>query len=343
MPIPLDRPTVRWGILGTGRIAASFTRDLAVVPGAEAVAVGSRSQSSADRFAGEQGVARAHDSYQELVDNPDVDVVYVASPHSEHLAHGLLALRAGKPVLVEKSLTITADEAEQLFMEAATRDLFVMEAMWTACHPVIKEVRRLLATGEHGQVFEVVAGLGFAVEAGDDDRLLAPALGGGALLDMGVYPVWLAQMLLGDPAQQVAAASLSSTGIDLGLTVSASYASGAVAALSASMVAWSPRTATIATDTGRFDLPPGFHHPRHATWTPYLGGREVGEPVTIVAPADDPVLGSGLGNEAAEVGRCLRAGARESALVPWADSLSVMRQMDDLRRQIGVRYAGHDD
>lgn len=336
MPTPLERDTIRWGILGPGRIARSFADDLALVDDAELVAVGSRSAERAAAFAADTGATRAHGSYQALVADPDVDVVYVASPHSEHLDHATLVLEAGKPVLVEKSLTLTGADGARLVELARNRDLFLMEAMWTACHPVVREVLRRLRSGEHGRVRELQASLGFVVDADPTDRLLDPALGGGVLLDMGVYPLTLAQLVLGDPDQQLVAGQLAPSGIDLAVAISARYPSGAVACLTASMTAWSPRTAWIATDTGRFDLPGGFHHPDHVVWTPYPGGRTVGEPVVVHGA--EPVIGTGLGNEAAEVGRCLREGLGQSPLVPWEQTLTVLRQMDALRRQLGVSY-----
>lgn len=328
---------IRWGILATGKIAHSFASDLLLLPGAEIAAVGSRRPDAAAEFAATYGATRSHGSYEDLVADPEVDVVYVASPHALHLEHARLALEAGKPVLCEKALTLNARDAEAMVALARERGLFLMEAMWMACHPVIRRLRDRFAAGDLGTPLEVIAGLGFRVDAPGTDRMLDPDLGGGALLDMGVYPLTLAQLFLGEPEEQRALASLSGTGIDLGVAISASYASGAVASLSASMVAQSPRTASIATDIGRIDFPPAFHHPEQVTWTPYDGRTELA-PEVIAAPEDDPVIGTGLGNEAAEVMRCLRAGELESPLVPHEQTLALMRQMDRLREQIGVAY-----
>ncbi len=332
MPEPIG-----WGILATGKIARGFARDLREVPGARIAAVGSRTAGSAEAFAEEYAGpgCRAHPSYEALVADPDVDVVYVASPHALHLEHATLALEAGKHVLCEKPLTLNTAEAEAMVEVARRHDRFLMEAMWMACHPVIRAVVDGFAAGRFGTPRQVHADLGFVVDRPPGDRLVNPALGGGALLDMGIYPLTLADLVLGPAVELTATAGLSETGIDLDVAIAGRYAGGAVAALTASMTSVSPRLATIATTTGRVDLPADFHHPPHAVWTPAGGEPEV-------VPGVDPVLGTGLGNEAAEVQRCVREGLRESPLVPHEQTLRLLRQMDDLRRTIGVTYAADE-
>jgi predicted dehydrogenase len=330
-PLPADRP-VRWGILAAGKIAGGFAENLGHLPDAEVAAVGARRLESAEAFARRYG-GRPHDGYESLVADPDVDVVYVASPHALHKEHVMLAFEAGKPVLCEKALTLTADDAAYLVAQARERGLFFMEAMWMRCNPLIRRIQQLLATGELGPVTQVRADLGFRVDHEPTDRLLDPALGGGALLDMGVYAVTFAHLFLGPPAQVTAAAALSEAGADLNIAMAFGYASGAVAALTASMVGPSPRTASIATDRGRFDLPEGFHHPVTATWTSE----------SHVETIEAPVIGSGLANEALEVIRCLRNGETESPLVPLDETVDLMRLMDDVRRQVGVVYAADEE
>jgi len=327
--------TIRWGVLAPGRIAHTFASELALVSDAELVATGSRNLERASGFAAEFG-GTAHGSYEALVNDPQVDVVYVASPHALHDQHTRLALAAGKPVLCEKPMTLDADSTALLFDEAAARGLFLMEAMWTACHPTIRKLLALLATGEYGTARQVHADLGMVVETDPSDRLLDPALGAGALLDMGIYPLTLAHLVLGEPEQLAATANLSASGIDLDVAIAGRYPGGATAALTASMTAISPRTASVATELGHFDLPPGFHHPDRLQWTSYStpeGATEWIEP-------DEPVVGRGYGNEILEVHRCLRAGVLTSDLVPPSQTLSLMRQMDDVRSQIGVLYRG---
>ncbi len=333
-PDARDQQPVRWGILATGRIAADFVRNLHEVPDAEVVAVGSRSPGAAQAFVEAHGLsgAAAHGSYAALVADPDVEVVYVASPHSHHLEHALLALRAGKHVLCEKPLTINRDEAERLVSAAREADRFLMEAMWTACHPVVRAVVEGLAAGRFGTPRQLHADLGWVVDRPADDRLVDPALGAGALLDLGIYPLTMAELLLGPAEQVVATAVLNPAGVDVDVAIATRHAGGSVAALTASMTSASPRTASLATDTGRLDLPDSFHHPAYAVWTP-LGG----EPERVEGAG--PVIGTGLGNEAVEVGRCLRAGLRESPLVPHDRTLRLMGLMDEVRRQVGVSYA----
>ena len=330
--------TIGWGVLGPGRIARTFVRDLRLVPEARLAATGSRSLERAQAFAAELG-GTAHGSYAELVADPAVDVVYVASPHSAHEEHTMLALEAGKHVLCEKPMTLDAASTERLFTAARERGLFLMEAMWTAAHPVVRTLLRLLAEGEHGVPRQVRADLGFLVRAAQDDRLLDPTLGAGALLDMGIYPLTFAHLVLGEPEQLAAVAHLSERGIDLDVAIAGRYAGGATAALTASMTSHSPRTATVATDRGLFDLGTNFHHPSRLRWVPDSGRDPDGAPSARVdVEPDEPVVGVGYGNEVLEVHACLRAGATTSAVVPPEQTLSIMRQLDDVRRQIGVHY-----
>jgi len=325
--------TTRWGICATGGIAQAFARDLVLVPGAELVAVASRSVDRAAAFADEHGGARAHGSAAELAADPDVDVVYVASPHALHLEHARPALEAGKAVLCEKALTLNLADAEMMVALARQHGVFLMEAMWMACNPVVRALREELATGLLGEPRSLHADLGFVVDRPSTDRLLDPSLGGGVLLDMGVYPLTFAHLVLGPAESLSAVGDVAPSGIDLDLAVAGRYAGGAVAALTASMTSTTPRTATIATTTGLVEVPAPFHHPAYVVFTP-TGG----EPRRIEGV--EPLIGSGLGNESAEVQRCLAAGLTESPLVPHEQTLTLMRQMDEIRGQLGVRYPG---
>lgn len=322
----------RWGILATGKIAHTFAEDLAVTPGNELAAVGSRRLESAQAFGERHGAGAAYGSYEELVADPDVDVIYVATPHALHLDNARLAFEAGKHVLCEKPLALNVAEAEEMVRLARQHDRFLMEAMWMACNPVILRLAEDVRAGRFGVPRQVHAELGFRVDAGPDDRMFNPDLGGGALLDMGIYPLTFAHLMLGPAEELAAAATLSGAGVDLDVAITGKYAGGALATMVASMTSWSSREASIATDLGRVDVPQQFHHPTHAFFTP-VGG----EPERI--EGDGPVVGLGYGNEILEVARCLDAGLRESPLVPLDHTLLLMRQMDDLRRQIGVRYA----
>ncbi|MFC7493340.1 MULTISPECIES: Gfo/Idh/MocA family protein [unclassified Nocardioides] len=330
---------IGWGILATGKIARTFAEDLALAPGARLAAVGSRRLGSAEAFAAEHG-GTAHGSYEELVADPAVDVVYVATPHALHLDNARLAFEAGKHVLCEKPLTLDTADAEEMVRLAQEHDRFLMEAMWTACHPTIRALRDRLRSGELGRPRHLHAELGFRVEAPPEDRMFDPALGASALLDMGIYPLTFAHLMLGPATDVRATADLSAGGIDLDVSMTGRYADGALATMTASVTSWSSRRAEIATDLGRIELD-DFHHATHATFTPYVQAEgswvfEPGEPVRIAG--EEPVIGRGYAHEIVEVGRCLREGLRESPLVPHEQTLAILRTMDDVRRQVGVTF-----
>ena len=332
--------TIRWGVLAPGRIAHKFAADLALVPDGELVATGSRTLERASAFASEHGGA-AYGSYAELVADPAVDVVYVASPHALHDEHARMALAAGKAVLCEKPMTLDADSTAALFDEAAERGLFLMEAMWTACNPVIRKLLSLLADGEHGTARQVHADIGFVVDADPSDRLLDPALGAGAMLDMGIYPLTFAHLVLGEPERLSAVGNVSESGIDLDVAIAGLYQGGATAALTASMTSQCPATATVATERACSSSRPASTTPHRVRWTP---GSEAGDADRSPAvtgewiEGDEPLIGLGYGNEIVEVHRCLRAGALTSDLVPPAQTISLMRQLDDVLAQLGVHY-----
>lgn len=329
---------VRFGILATGGIAQAFARDLLLTPGAVVSAVGSRSQESADAFVDRhvaphqaEGDCRAHPSYAALAADPDVDVVYVATPHSMHLESARLAFEGGKHVLCEKPLTLNAAQAEEMVDLSRRHDRFLMEAMWMACNPLVRAVRDGVAAGRFGTPRSLHADIGFRVERPPTDRLLDPALGGGVLLDMGVYPLTFAHLVLGEALELRAVADVDERGVDRDVAIVGRYAGGAVAALTATMTSASRVAGWFATDEGRVELDGSFHHPTAVRWLPTDGTPEQVEPV-------GELIGTGLGNEAAEVVRCVREGLRESPLVPHEQTLALMRQMDDLRAQVGVSY-----
>jgi predicted dehydrogenase len=326
--------TVRWGILATGGIAATFAEDLKLLPGAELVAVGSRSDASARRFAERFGVPRAYGSWAEFAADPDIDVVYVATPHSAHHAATKLLLQAGKHVLCEKPFTLdSADSAEPVAL-ARERGLFLMEAMWTYCLPAVRRVAELVRDGAIGEVRTVQADFGIVGPPEPTHRLRDPGAGGGALLDLGVYPVSLAHLLLGTPDDIVAWAKLTPEGVDETTGMVFGYDSGAVATLNCSIAADSPVTASISGTKGRIDLPNGFFHAKSFTLH-----RPGGDPEEFEFPSPG---GMGYHYEAAEVMRCLRTGETESPLVPHDSTLAVMATLDAIRERVGVRYPGEE-
>ena len=312
---------LRWGVIGTGSIAGSFVSDLAFTDSGEVVAVGSRSQAGADRFADQHGIPRRHPSYGALVADHEVEAVYVATPHPMHHANALLALSAGKHVLVEKAFTMNASEAVHLVRDARTRGLFLMEAMWTRCLPHIIEIRRLLEAGVLGQVVSVSADHGQWFEADPTSRLFAPELGGGALLDLGVYPVSFASMVLGTPNRVVSLIEPAATGVDALASILLGHPDGSQAVLSCTSSAASATRASIVGTDARIDIDDVFYAPVGFTLTPRVGKPSRFEP---------PHVGLGLHYEAAEVARCVRSGLLESPVMPLDESVAIMRTMDTI-------------
>ncbi|MBG0813104.1 Gfo/Idh/MocA family protein [Planomonospora sp. ID82291] len=323
--------TIKWGILATGGIAASFTEDLKPLPDAEVVAVGSRSIASAQAFADRYGIPRAHGTWAELAADPEVDIVYVATPHSAHYDAVTTCLNAGKAVLCEKPFTLDRARAAELVELARERGLFLMEAMWMRCNPAIRRLVELVREGVLGPVNTVHADFGISVDVGPDHRLRDPALGGGALLDLGVYPVSFAHLLLGAPERVQSWARLTPEGVDENTGMLLGYADGAVAMLSCGITTHSPVTASVSGPLGRIELPHLFFRPE--AFTLY---RTDGEPETFQVPFD----GNGMNHEAVEAMRCLREGLLESPLVPWESTLEVMGILDEVRAQAGVRFPG---
>lgn len=327
---PPDRP-VRFAVIGTGRIAAAFTDDLRLLQDAEMVAVGSRNRSSADAFASRFGLPRAHPSYEALVADTGVDVVSVATPHPWHAPVALQAIAAGKALLVEKPFTMTGDEAQQVVDAARAAGTFCMEAMWARFNPHLVRVREVLASGELGEITTVIVDHGqwFAPDA--EHRLFAPALGGGALLDLGIYPISFASMVLGTPSRVTARASRAFTGVDAQTSVLLEHPGGAHAVLTTTLRAASPNRASIVGTDGRLEIDGTWYAPTSFTVTP-----RVGAPWTY----DEPHEGQGLRHEATEVVRCLRAGLTESPVMPLDETVAIMRTLDEVRRQIAPDLAG---
>jgi len=325
---------VRWGILATGGIAAAFTADLVDLPDAEVVAVASRSEASAKAFAERFGIERAYGDWVALAEDADIDVVYVATPHAAHRAAAGLCLTAGRNVLCEKAFTLNVREAEELVALAKEHDRFLMEAMWMYCNPLIRRLKALVDDGAIGEIRTVQADFGLAGPFPAAHRLRDPAQGGGALLDLGVYPVSFAHLLLGEPSDVTARAVLSEEGVDLQTGALLSWDSGALASLHCSLTGGTATIASVTGSLGRIDIPNGFFHPDR-----FVLHRDGRDPEEFVAdPADGPR--NSLKHEAREVMRALRAGETQSPLVPLEGTLAVMRTLDAIRDRVGVRYPG---
>ncbi|UVW28524.1 Gfo/Idh/MocA family protein [Massilia sp. H6] len=320
---------VRWGILGTGKIARAFATALADVPGAVLAAVASRSLDKAHAFAGEFGATASFGSYQELLDADDIDLVYVATPHPQHAENALMALRAGKGVLVEKPFTMNLREAGQVVALARSRGLFLMEAMWTRFLPAFDEVRRIIDSGEIGEVSQVVADFGFTATFGPEHRVFNPLLGGGALLDLGIYPLSIAAALLGPVAAVKAQAQMGATGVDVQTGFTLQHEGGGMSACSCSFLARTPCELTVSGTRGHVRMNTMFHRARSVTVT-----LDDGSTRTV----DTPYLGNGYVHEVLEAQRCFLAGLTESPSMPLGETLALMGVMDEIRRQIGLTY-----
>ncbi|MEU4239230.1 Gfo/Idh/MocA family oxidoreductase [Actinoplanes sp. NPDC026619] len=320
---------VRWGIIGLGGIAAQFAKDLPLVEGAELAAVGSRSAETAAAFAKEHGFARAHGSYADLAADPEVDVVYIATPHAQHHAAALLCMAAGKSVLVEKPITLDLASAAELVQAAHANDVFLMEAMWMRLNPAVRKIAELVDEGAIGWVSTIHADFGLQGPFEPEHRLRNPQLGGGALLDLGVYPINLAHLIMGAPTSVQAWAHLTPEGVDENTGILLGWQPGAIAALTCSINGESRNAASITGTDGRIDLPPGFFVPRT-----FVLNRPGHDPETF----DFPFEGNGYQFEAAEVQRCILAGELESPLVPHATTLEIMGLLDTIRDEIGVAY-----
>jgi predicted dehydrogenase len=319
----------RWGIIGAGGIATKFCEDLELLGDHSVVAVGSRTAGSADEFARRFGVSRVHPSYADLVADPEVDVVYVATPHPMHHDAAMLAIEAGKAVLVEKPFAMDAAEARSMVAAARARGTFLMEAMWTRFLPHVAAVRDVVASGRLGEIVLVTAEHGQWFEQDPAFRLFAPDLGGGALLDLGIYPVSFASMVLGTPDSITAVSDPAFTGVDAQTSIVLRYAGGAHAVLTTTLRSFTTNGAAINGTDGRIEIDGTFYAPTSFTVVTRDGGRE---------RVETPVPGNGLRFEAAEVGRCLREGRTESPLLPLDETISILETLDQIRHQIGLTY-----
>ena len=332
-PDPLHAPPLNWGILAPGGIASTMVEALQRFTRQRVVAVGSRSAERGASFAQRFGIGRVHDSYEALVADPEVDAVYVASPHSHHRDHALLAIAAGKHVLVEKAFTRNAAEAREVVDAARAAGVACVEAMWTRFLPTSDIVRQLLASGALGEVetFTADHGQWFALDPAS--RLFAPGLAGGALLDLGVYPVSYASFVLGAPTGVVARGTLTETGVDRQVSAVLTYASAAQSVVHTTLAARTPTVAAISGSEARIELDGPFYTPRVVRLVTRDGEVHESAPSVIEGHL-------GLCHEAAHVAQLVADGASESPLLPWRETISVMETLDELRAQVGVRYPG---
>lgn len=323
---------IRWGILATGGIAHAFAKDLRTA-GLDIAAVGSRSTESAQRFAAEFDIPHAHGSYEELAADPDVDIVYVASPHSHHRDHAILALDAGKHVLIEKAVTLDADEAIAIRDVAAGRGLLAMEAMWTRYLPHMVRIRELITGGALGEIRAVFADHTQALPTDPAHRLNDLALGGGALLDLGIYPVSFAVDLLGPVGTARATGRLGDTGADTEVAIALAHTGGAVSSLVCSSRGAGPNIAHIVGTDARIDIDRVWYTPTSFRVTATDGA--------VLETYTSEVEGRGMQFQALYAEELIRSGRTDSDLLPFDESIAIVRVLDDIRAQLGVAYPHH--
>ena len=331
---PASAPALRWGVIGAGWIADRFASAVTRHTASSIYGIASRDAHRARMFArtfGATAVRYGEGAYERLVDDPQVDAIYIATPHAMHLEHALLAIYAGKPVLVEKAFARNLAEATQIIEAANRHHVFVMEAMWTRFLPHMVEARRMIADGYLGDVVHVSADFGASPEYDPQSRAFDPDLAGGALLDLGVYPINLIHDVLGAPSTVRAIGALAPTGVDIRETVILDYPDRkAMGTAMSTFEVDTARLATITGTSGRIDFSHDYYGPASFTLT-----REGRRSFTC-----EPAVELGWQYQAAEVARCVAAGRIESTVMPHSATLEVMAILDQARHQLGVRYPG---
>ena len=323
--------SLRWGILGTGWIASQFTQDL-LATGMTVAAVGSRSQDSADAFATRFGIATAHPTYEALVADPNVDAIYISTPHPFHYENAKLVLGAGKHALVEKPFTLNAKEAREIVELAAEKKLVVLEAMWTRWLPHMVRIREIIAAGTLGDVRTVIADHDQRLPSDPKHRILNPDLGGGALLDLGIYPVSFAWDIFGQPTSVTAISTAAkSTGVDRQTAILLGYADGQQAVLHTALDTLGPNTAAVIGTLGRIEI--------DSVWYTATSFTVYDEQGTVIERFEQPVVSRGMQFEAVALEQIVAAGALEGVELPPSETVAIMETLDEIRRQIGLTYA----
>jgi predicted dehydrogenase len=320
--------TVGWGIIGLGNIAQSFARDLALVKGGQLVAVASRSKGKAETFGDQFRAKYKFGSYQELLECSEVDVVYIATPHTFHAELSVMAMDMGKNVLCEKPFGINSMEVEKMISAAEKNRVFLMEAMWSRFNPAIMKVKQLVAEGAIGQVGYLYADFAFyALDRSEEGRIWNPALAGGSLLDIGIYPIFLAYLILGIPESISAVSNFYKTGVELQTSMIFNYPN-AQAMLYSGLNSASEMKAVIAGSDGSIYLNPRWHETQ--SYSHEKGGE--------LQKFDVPKTGKGYAHEIEEVHYCLRSDKKESSLWSHKDSRNLMALMDKIREQCGIHF-----
>ena len=317
-----------WGILGPGGIAKAFAEDLKRLDGHSIAAVGSRTLSNAQSFANTFG-GTAYGSYEELVADPQVDAIYVATPHPAHKENVILALNAGKPVLCEKPFAVNATEAQQMVDAANKNGVALMEAMWARFLPHYAQVREIIQSGVLGKIHTIHADHGQRLADQNIPRLVEPTLAGGALLDLGIYPVSFAHMILGNPSKITSSAVLTDKGVDAQTSMIFDYASGAQAVLNTTMIEQTPCRAVVAGLHGWLEIDRTFYNP--ASMRVVLN-----DGATTEYPSS--YIGHGLREQAEVFKQLVTSGQQQSQILNWQDTVDIMKTLDQVRSQIGLKY-----
>ena len=320
--------TFKWGILGPGGIARAFAKDLQLLDGHEVAAVGSRTLSNAQEFAKSFG-GTAYGSYEELVADPTVDAIYVATPHPSHKDNVISALNAGKPVLCEKPFAVNAHEAREMVLAAEKNGVALMEAMWSRFLPHYAHVREIIASGVLGQILTVQADHGQRLADRNIPRLIEPSLAGGALLDLGIYPVSFAHMILGNPSRITASAVLTEKGVDAQTSMIFDYGDGAQAILTTTMIEQTPCRAVVAGVNGWLEIDRTFYNPTSMRVVLFDGS---------VTQYPHTYTGHGLREQAEAFKKLVQSGKNQSEILTWKDTVDIMGTLDAVRSQIGLRY-----
>lgn len=323
--------TYNWGIIGPGKIAHKFAQDLSKLDNARLSAVASRSQDRADEFARQYSAPYAYDSYEALLECPELDVVYIATPHSEHYTNTMTCLEAGIPVLCEKAFAFNAKEAKEMADLAQRKQVFLMEALWTRFLPTTQKILELIQSDAIGRVLSVKADFGFKAGYDPNSRLFNPELAGGALLDIGIYPVFIAYLMMGSPERIQALARMGQTGVDEELGLIFQMADGRMAHLHATLLANTKTEAFIYGEKGTIHIHTRWHEPTHFS---LIGADRRPQNYHFDYHTN------GYSYEAQEVMRCLDEGLTESPLWPLRQTLELMEILDRIRGEIGLVYPG---
>lgn len=328
--------TIRWGILGAGHIARKFASDLKLAENSELIAIGSRSRQSAEDFNKDFPVKYMHDSYEALARNQDVDVIYVATPHNLHYENTLLCLRHNKAVLCEKPFAMNARQTAEMINIAKERKMFLMEALWTKFHPHYHKTLEMVRLGMLGEIKSVLVNFGFKPLSPVSERLFDPRLGGGTVMDIGIYNVFMAMSILGKPDYIDAVMTPTAAGVDEQCSILFRYKNGAMAHLFSTFLSNLPTDADICGTEGRIRLTTRFFEPS-ATIEFYKGKPDSKQ---IIPVEKEP--GFGYQYEARHVNYCLRNGLTESPVMSFADTLLLMETLDEVRKAAGIRYPADD-